>query len=149
MVMLGYSDSDKDAGIASSRWSLIRAQEELAQLAGMHLTLFHGRGGSVSRGGSGPRRAVLAEPPAALDGRLRLTEQGEIIHAKYGLRGIARRTLELTAGAVLERTARTSGRGPDLPPIWRDAAASPAGASRAAYRSLVHDDPSFPESSAR
>ena len=142
LVMVGYSDSAKDSGIAASRWSLIRAQEELAELLGDKLTVFHGRGGSASRGGSRPRGAVLAEPPQALNGRLRVTEQGEIIHAKYGLRGIARRTLELTTGAVLEATARPQ---PDaVDDDWRAAADVFANASRAAFRSLVHDSSSFP-----
>ncbi|MEM1415981.1 MAG: phosphoenolpyruvate carboxylase, partial [Myxococcota bacterium] len=98
MVMLGYSDSMKDAGIGASRWSLYRAQEELVRAAadaGVELALFHGRGGSVSRGGSQPRQGVLAAPRGAVAGRLRLTEQGEIIHHTYGFRGIALRTLEL------------------------------------------------------
>ena len=105
MVMLGYSDSMKDAGIGASRWSLYQAQEELvavAEKAAVELSLFHGRGGSVSRGGSQPREGVLAAPRGAVGGRLRLTEQGEIIHSKYGFRGIALRTLELLGGGVLE-----------------------------------------------
>lgn len=109
LVMLGYSDSSKISGIGASRWALFEAQEVLvaaAAAAGVGLTLFHGRGGTVGRGGSKPRAAILAEPCGAIAGRLRVTEQGEIINRKFGLRGIAERTLELMTGAVLEATAR-------------------------------------------
>jgi len=84
-VMLGYSDSNKEAGIASSRWALHQAQVSLVETAaanGIELTLFHGRGGTISRGGGEPRQGILAEPPGALAGRLRVTEQGEIIGQK-------------------------------------------------------------------
>ncbi len=145
LVMLGYSDSSKFSGIAASRWALYRAQEELvaaAEEAGVHLTLFHGRGGTVGRGGSKPREAILADPCGAVHGQLRLTEQGEIIAAKYGLRGIAERTLELMTGAVLQVT---SGCEPDAGPTqeWRQAMGTVASAGRQAYRDLVHDDPDF------
>lgn len=96
VVMLGYSDSSKFSGMAASRWALYRAQEELVQVAeeaGVGLTLFHGRGGTVGRGGSKPRDGVLSSPCGSVRDRLRITEQGEIIHGKYGLRGIAERTL--------------------------------------------------------
>lgn len=104
-VMLGYSDSSKESGLCASRWALWQAQRALLQVAAEYkvsLRLFHGRGGTASRGGSKPRDAILAEPPGAIDGFLRLTEQGELMHAKYGAQGIALRTLELTGGAVLE-----------------------------------------------
>ncbi|HHQ48121.1 MAG TPA: phosphoenolpyruvate carboxylase [Acidobacteria bacterium] len=145
IVMLGYSDSSKESGIAASRWALYRAEGELthaAGKAGVDLTLFHGRGGTVSRGGSKPRAGILAEPPGAVRGRLRVTEQGEIIHAKYGLRGIALRTLELTTGAVLEATLRD----PDeavVPAEWVTVMDTVAGASRAAYRGLVYENELF------
>jgi len=145
VVMLGYSDSSKGAGMAASRWALYRAQEELVTLAreaGVRLSLFHGRGGTVSRGGSKPREAILAEPPGAVDARLRVTEQGEIINAKYGLRGIATRTLELMAGATLEATALASSRpAPDA--AWRAAMDTAAAESHRAFRALVYDDPAF------
>jgi phosphoenolpyruvate carboxylase len=143
-VMLGYSDSNKDSGLAASRWSLYNAQREIvsaAKQAGVRVTLFHGRGGSISRGGGKPREAILAEPAGAIDGRLRVTEQGEIIHAKYGLRGLAIRTLELTGSAVLERM------GPKAPPAtapeWSAAMQVFAGGSRERYRSLVYGDAGF------
>lgn len=145
MVMLGYSDSSKISGIAASRWALYRVQEELANRAddnGVELTFFHGRGGSVGRGGGKTREAVLADPCGALRGHLRLTEQGEIIHTKYGLRGIAGRTLELMAGAVLETTVLCSPRSrPE--PGWTTVMDVVAKAGRADYQRLVHDHPQF------
>jgi len=145
LVMLGYSDSSKISGIAASRWALYKVQEELAALAdreGVALGFFHGRGGTVGRGGSKPRSAILADPCGALRGRLRLTEQGEIVHAKYGLRGIAERTLELLCGAVLETTALCSPRSrPE--PGWSAAMDTVARVGRADYQALVHDHPSF------
>ncbi len=145
LVMIGYSDSSKISGIGASRWALYRAQEvlvEKAEAAGVGLTLFHGRGGTVGRGGSKPRAAILAEPCGAVRGRLRVTEQGEIINGKYGLRGIAERTLELMTGAVLEATAHCEwDAGPDEE--WRRAMTTFADASRTAYGELVHDDPDF------
>jgi len=104
------------------------------------LRLFHGRGGSISRGGGKPRSAILAEPPGSVRGRIRVTEQGEIIAQKYGLRDIALRTLELNLGAILERF----GGAPRPPePAWHAAMELLAGESRAAYRALVFDDPRF------
>jgi phosphoenolpyruvate carboxylase len=148
VVMLGYSDSNKDGGIAASRWALQRAQTELVGVAeelGVALTFFHGRGGSISRGGGKPRSALLAAPAGALRGRTRMTEQGEIIHDKFGLRGIALRTLELVVGAVLERPDAAGEHAGDAPaPAWTAAFETVAQESRRAYRALVHDDPDFP-----
>ena len=145
IVMLGYSDSSKQSGLAASRWALYRAEASLhgvADDAGVELTLFHGRGGTAGRGGSKPRDGILAEPPGAVRGHLRVTEQGEIIHAKYGLRGIALRTLELMTGAVLEASAVGFER--DEPrPGWSAAMGIVAGSGQEAYRSLVYDDPDF------
>lgn len=145
MVMLGYSDSGKDGGIAASRVALQRAQERLvavAKEAGLELVLFHGRGGSISRGGSKPRAGILAAPPGALGGRARATEQGEIVGDKFGLEGIATRTLELTLGALLERTA---GGDPAQPSTdeQRQLAATLLEASRAKYSALVHQPADF------
>jgi len=109
MVMLGYSDSCKESGIAASRWALYCAQSDLSAICedfAIELRLFHGRGGTISRGGGKTRDAIFAQPKGTVHGDLRVTEQGEIIHAKYGLRGIALDTLELTLGAVLEATLR-------------------------------------------
>lgn len=145
LIMLGYSDSNKESGLTASRWALQEAQRQLVTLsqnAKVDLSLFHGRGGTASRGGSKPRNAILAEPPGAVMGKLRLTEQGEIIHAKYGLRDIALRTLELMSGAVMEVTLRSKNAAP-LPAEWTAAMSYFAEQSRAEYRRLVYENPDF------
>ena len=103
-VMVGYSDSGKDGGYLTAQWEIFRAQERLSWLAGergVELTVFHGRGGSAGRGGGPTHAAILAQPPHAVDGRLKLTEQGETIAFKYGLPGLARRNLEAAVAATL------------------------------------------------
>ncbi len=106
-VMIGYSDSAKDAGILSASWGLYQAQEELVEVFAKHdieLTLFHGRGGTVARGGGPAHKAILSQPPGSVNGSIRITEQGEVIQAKYGLPGMATETLQVYLGAVLEAT---------------------------------------------
>ena len=106
-VMIGYSDSAKDAGILSASWGLYQAQEELVDVFAKHdieLTLFHGRGGTVARGGGPAHKAILSQPPGSVNGSIRITEQGEVIQAKYGLPGMATETLQVYLGAVLEAT---------------------------------------------
>jgi len=147
IVMIGYSDSNKDAGLASARWALQEAQIELAGVVGGHgieLNLFHGRGGTISRGGAKTHAAVLGAPPGTVNGRLRVTEQGEIINEKYGLRGIALRTLEQAVGSVALATAMPQHRGNDLPE-WHDMMQVVADVSRETYRRLVFDSPRFYE----
>ena len=146
MVMVGYSDSGKDGGIASARWSLQKAQLDMAEAAtdgGVSLTLFHGRGGTVSRGGGKVHRAVAASPHDALSGHLRLTEQGEVIDAKYGLPSIALREIERMVGSVVIKMSETVRPSEAPDPDWHGVAESMAGAARRTYRSLVHDDPDF------
>ncbi|HSH70299.1 MAG TPA: phosphoenolpyruvate carboxylase, partial [Deferrisomatales bacterium] len=117
-VMIGYSDSAKDVGLLPASWSLYRCQEELARVcaaAGVSLTLFHGRGGTVGRGGGSPvQRALQALPPATVQGRIKVTEQGEVISQKYGLPAIAEESLEVMVAGTL-RTSLAAGRG-DLAP---------------------------------
>lgn len=143
-IMLGYSDSNKDGGIGASRWALFEGQEALVAVgdaARVKLVLFHGRGGTVSRGGGSPRAGVLAAPAGAVRGRLRVTEQGEIVHARYGTPAMAANTLEGMVAAVLEATAAEPEKGaPEK--AWREAAALVASESRKAYRGLI-DHPDF------
>ncbi len=146
-VMIGYSDSNKDGGLASARWALQNAQETLVNTVeseDVELTLFHGRGGTISRGGSKTHVAVLGAPPGTVNGRLRVTEQGEIINEKYGLRGIALRTLEQLTGSVALATAMPKHRGNDMPE-WHEMMDVVAAESRKAYRKLIYDTPDFYE----
>lgn len=139
MVMLGYSDSSKDGGIAASRWGLQRAQVELLEVAaeaGIRLTFFHGRGGSISRGGGKTTHAVDASPRGSIDGRLRVTEQGEVIHRKYGIRALALRSLEQATGAVLRASLRPRAAEP-RENDWRPVMDAVASASSEVYRAFV------------
>ncbi|MEM1203651.1 MAG: phosphoenolpyruvate carboxylase [Acidobacteriota bacterium] len=145
VVMVGYSDSNKDGGLAAARWALQRSQAALAEVFERHgvgLTIFHGRGGTISRGGGKTHRAVQAAPRGSVDGHLRVTEQGEVINAKYGLRGIALRTLEVTAGAVCLATAAPPPADP-RDAAWHRAMADIADHSRSTYRALVYEHPDF------
>ncbi|ALN89524.1 phosphoenolpyruvate carboxylase family protein [Lysobacter gummosus] len=146
VVMLGYSDSAKDGGMVASRWALQQTQIALTALAhdsGVRIAFFHGRGGSISRGGGKTERAVIAAPRGSVDGYLRLTEQGEVIHRKYGIRALALRNLEQTTGAVLRATLRP--RPPEPREAgWRSIAGDLADTARAHYRALVHEDAAFP-----
>jgi phosphoenolpyruvate carboxylase len=139
MVMLGYSDSGKDGGIAASRWGLQRAQVELLEVAAenaIRLTFFHGRGGSISRGGGKTTHAVDASPRGSIDGRLRVTEQGEVIHRKYGIRALALRSLEQSTGAVLRSSLRPRAAEP-REEQWRPVMDLVAQKSAEAYRTFV------------
>jgi phosphoenolpyruvate carboxylase len=143
MVMLGYSDSGKDSGFAASQWALHVAQEGLAWQAGEHrlaLELFHGRGGSTSRGGGRTYEAIRAQPRGTVDGSIRITEQGETVSARYGHPELAVRSLEQTTSAVLLASRRP---GPEVPDDWRTTMDALAARSRERYRGLVYDDPDF------
>ena len=138
-VMLGYSDSGKDGGTLASRWGLQRAQVELldvAQRAGIRLAFFHGRGGSASRGGARITPALMSSPRGSVAGVLRVTEQGEVIHRKYGIRALALRNLEQTVGAVLRASLRPREDEP-REAHWRETMSALAADSRRAYRELV------------
>ncbi|MCK7592655.1 phosphoenolpyruvate carboxylase [Pseudomarimonas salicorniae] len=145
MVMLGYSDSAKDAGLPASRWAIQRCQIALGSIAaeaGICLRFFHGRGGSASRGGSKTERAIIAAPRGSVDGYFRLTEQGEVIHRKYGIRALALRNLEQMSAAVLRASLRPR---PPEPreQVWRKRMESLAQEARRVYRAMVHETPEF------
>ncbi|MFN3376915.1 MAG: phosphoenolpyruvate carboxylase [Burkholderiaceae bacterium] len=147
-IMLGYSDSNKDGGIFTSNWELYRAEialvelfDELAISHGIQLRMFHGRGGTVGRGGGPSYQAILAQPPGTVRGQIRLTEQGEVIASKYANPEIGRRNLETLVAATLEATLLQ----PTKPAtkVFLDAAARLSQASMAAYRALVYETPGF------
>ncbi|MFC4604756.1 phosphoenolpyruvate carboxylase [Rhodococcus kronopolitis] len=147
-VMLGYSDSNKDGGYLAANWALYRAELDLveaASAAGLRLRLFHGRGGTVGRGGGPSYEAILAQPPGAVSGSLRITEQGEVIAAKYAEPRLAHRNLETLLAATLESTLLdVEGLGADAEPAYLllDDLAERA---RVAYSDLVHETPGFVE----
>jgi len=145
LVMVGYSDSSKDGSLVASRWALQVAQTQLVEVADRHrvdLTFFHGRGGTTSRGGGRIHRAILAAPRGSVRGRLRVTEQGEVIHTKYGVRSSAMRTLETSLAPVLHATGVPRPVDP-REAEWETMMARIAGASRSAYRGLVYEDERF------
>src|SRR5271163_4341799 len=147
-VMLGYSDSNKDGGYLTANWAVYRAELALVEVArktGIRLRLFHGRGGTVGRGGGPSYQAILAQPPGAVNGSLRLTEQGEVIAAKYAEPQLARRNLESLLAATLESTLLdVEGLGDAAGPAY-DVLDELAGRAQRAYAELVHETPGFVE----
>ena len=148
-VMIGYSDSNKDAGYVTSTWGTYRAQERVAGVLRRHgasWIFFHGRGGALGRGGGPTSVAISALPPGTVNGRLKMTEQGEVLAAKYAVAPVAHRELELTASTTLI-TGSDAGALPDEARLerYRDVVRAMSRTSTAAYRALVHDDPDFPE----
>jgi phosphoenolpyruvate carboxylase len=147
-VMLGYSDSNKDGGFFTSNWELYRSETALVELFGplqrehgLTLRLFHGRGGTVGRGGGPSYQAILAQPPGTVNGQIRLTEQGEVIGSKYANPEIGRRNLETLVAATLEATLLNPTK--SAPKAFLDAADQISRASFAAYRKLVYETPGF------
>lgn len=142
-IMIGYSDSSKDSGILTAAWQLYRCQEEIIAVcadAGVEVTLFHGRGGTIGRGGGPTHLAILSQPPGSVAGRIRVTEQGEMIQAKFGLPSVARRTLAIYTAAVL----RASLAPPEGPPTeYREIMEKLAAHAAREYRSLVYEDAKF------
>jgi len=144
-VMVGYSDSNKDSGIVASRWALHEAQRQLVDVGAgqdVDIVFFHGRGGTVSRGGGNLVNGILGAPPGTVKGFLRVTEQGEVINQKYGVRFLALRNLELVAGATLKHRLGLASRG--LSEDESNILAFMAETSRSRFRSMVYEDPAFP-----
>jgi phosphoenolpyruvate carboxylase len=143
MVMIGYSDSAKDAGVLAAAWAQYRAQEELLQTCGdfdTRLTLFHGRGGTIGRGGAPAGEALLSQPPGSLKNGLRVTEQGEMIRAKLGWSSMAVKTLALYTGAICRANLLT----PPAPRAqWRELMSALAADSCEAYRAVVREEADF------
>jgi phosphoenolpyruvate carboxylase len=144
-VMVGYSDSNKDGGYVTSGWELYQAEVGLVDLCrkhGVRLRLFHGRGGSVGRGGGPSYEAIVGQPAGAVNGQIRLTEQGETISSKYTNAEVGRRNLEIIAAAALEASLLHPQTGP-VPDAYIDAMDHLSGHAIAAYRDLVYDTPGF------
>ena len=149
-VMLGYSDSNKDGGMLTSTWEIFRAHRDLhveARRAGIKLRLFHGRGGTVGRGGGPTHRAIFAQPMDSFDGQLRITEQGEVLNFKYADEVLAERNLELMIAASLDALARPNARDPKghftgvLKPEWEAALNELSEIAYGFYRQHILEDP--------
>lgn len=142
-VMIGYSDSNKDGGFLAANWALYQAQAALRDLAaehGINLRLFHGRGGSVGRGGGPANRAILAQPPGSLGKQIKITEQGEVISDRYGMPPLAKRHLEQVLNAVLLLGFTPAA---DVQPAWVQTLEHLARIAHQQYRALVYDNPRF------
>ncbi|MDR5833179.1 phosphoenolpyruvate carboxylase [Caballeronia sp. LZ034LL] len=145
-VMLGYSDSNKDGGFLTSNWELYRAELALVTLfkeRGTTLRLFHGRGGTVGRGGGPTYQAILSQPPGTVDGQIRLTEQGEVISSKFGNPEIGRRNLETVVAATLEASLLPHENAPAQLPQFEEVMQTLSDSAMAAYRALVYETPGF------
>ncbi|KVT02566.1 phosphoenolpyruvate carboxylase [Burkholderia ubonensis] len=145
-VMLGYSDSNKDGGFLTSNWELYRAELALVDLfheRGITLRLFHGRGGTVGRGGGPTYQAILSQPPGTVNGQIRLTEQGEVIASKFANPEIGRRNLETVVAATLEASLLPQSNAPAQLPAFEAAMQTLSDTAMAAYRALVYETPGF------
>src|SRR5215831_11494214 len=145
-VMIGYSDSSKDGGILTSSWELYKAQERLWEVArahGVELRLFHGRGGTVGRGGGPSHEAIMAQPPDTVAGRIKITEQGEVISSKYSLAEIALRSLELTTSAAIAASLPQPAQDAGKLSRWKDVMEEVSAQAFAAYRRFVRETPGF------
>ena len=148
-IMIGYSDSNKDAGYLAANWELYQAQEALAKSCADHnvsIMLFHGRGGTIARGGGPANRAILAQPPGSVNGRIRITEQGEVIDERYGHPAVARRHLEQVVHATLMASVDQRHGGTTQPQDdWREAMDELAAVSYRTYRHLIYETPELLE----
>lgn len=146
MVMIGYSDSNKDGGYLMANWALYQAQEEITRVAqkyNVKLTIFHGRGGTIARGGGPANNAIRAQPVGSINGKFRVTEQGEIIASRYANPDLAHRHLEQIASAVI--LASAPHKEEPVPEKWRATIEEMSKAAQKAYRSLVYETPGFIE----
>jgi phosphoenolpyruvate carboxylase len=147
MIMIGYSDSNKDGGYVMSNWALYQGQENISQVAQNHaiaLTIFHGRGGTIARGGGPANRGIRAQPQGSVNGRFRLTEQGEVIAARYSNQALAHRHLEQLVHAVLVASSPAKAK-TEIPAAWRTAMDQMSGTAHTMYRELVYENPKFIE----
>jgi len=145
MVMIGYSDSNKDGGYVMANWALYQGQESITEVAQKHkitLTIFHGRGGTIARGGGPANRAIRAQPVGSINGRFRLTEQGETIAARYSNPELAHRHLEQIIHAVLLASSPTK-KQVEIPAAWRTSMDSMSATAQTVYRDLVYSTPGF------
>ncbi|MBK1990351.1 phosphoenolpyruvate carboxylase, partial [Sphaerospermopsis aphanizomenoides BCCUSP55] len=143
-VMLGYSDSNKDSGFLSSNWEIHKAQKSLQKIAeeyGLHLRIFHGRGGSVGRGGGPAYEAILAQPGNSINGRIKITEQGEVLASKYSLLDLALYHVETITTAVVQASLLRTGFD-DIEP-WNEIMEELSVRSRQHYRALIYEQPDF------
>jgi phosphoenolpyruvate carboxylase len=149
IIMIGYSDSNKDAGYMAANWELYQAQEAMADTCRRHnvsMMLFHGRGGTIARGGGPANRAILAQPPGTVGGRVRITEQGEVIDERYGTPAVARRHLEQMTHAVMKASVPSHYRRQmRIHPDWRSAMEELTTVSYGAYRKLIYKTPALLE----
>jgi phosphoenolpyruvate carboxylase len=144
VVMIGYSDSNKDGGYVTANWSLYQAQEQITRVSqehGIALTIFHGRGGTIARGGGPANRAVRAQPPGSVNGRFRLTEQGETIAGRYSNPELAHRHLEQIVHAVLMASSPQAKK--EIPSVWRGIMDTMSAVGFKKYRELVYETPGF------
>jgi phosphoenolpyruvate carboxylase len=147
MIMIGYSDSNKDGGYVMSNWALYQGQENITKVAQKYkiaLTIFHGRGGTIARGGGPANRGIRAQPPGSVNGRFRLTEQGEVIAARYSNWELAHRHLEQLIHAVLVASSPAKAK-IELPSVWRVAMDQMSQTAHKMYRELVYENPNFIE----
>src|SRR5256714_10370628 len=150
-VMLGYSDSSKDGGILTSSWELYQAQMRLAALGAQHsisITIFHGRGGAIGRGGGPIYEAVLGQPPGTINGRIRITEQGEMLSFKYGLHEIALRNMELVVAGVVQSSIpddllKTSPLPPQMSQEWQETMQRLSAKAYVHYHQFIYETPEF------
>ncbi len=146
MVMIGYSDSNKDGGYLKANWSLYQSQEQIARVAqeqGVILTIFHGRGGTIARGGGPANRAIRAQPAESIHGRFRVTEQGEIIASRYSNPALAHRHLEQIVSAVLMASAPSTQEQDKVPEKWRETLDQMSAVAERTYRKLVYQTSGF------